>query len=142
MTEPQILGIVARWRDLKEEERRVKEKLERMKPELANVLGELDALPVRINQHDRGQWVIKRIRQDRREVDFDAAFNLLDSMDIADRYTQPTLTEAGLTLAIEDGVLSEEDVAQCLKGVQVAYCTIQFVKDAIDEDAPAQVSRI
>jgi hypothetical protein len=131
VTEPELRGLAAEWRELKAAQTRLNEKEARLKKELTKALGDQAALPIAIS--DRERYVLKRVERDNRKPDLNKLATIAYEKGVPEEQFTLTLTEADAVRLLEQGILDRSDYEAVLKGNVTSYVEMRLQEVESDD---------
>jgi hypothetical protein len=131
VTEPELRGLAAEWRELKAAQARLSEKEGRLKKELTKALGDQAAIPIAIS--DRERYVLKRVERDNRKPDLVRLAQIALKKGVPKEQFSLTLTEADAVTLLEDGTLDRADYEAVLKGNVTSYVEMRLQEVESDD---------
>jgi transcriptional regulator with XRE-family HTH domain len=131
ITVHELRGLAAQWRDVKAEEKRVAEKIDRLKKELTKALGDQEAIPIVIS--DKERYVLKRVERDNRKPDLKKLAWIANSKDISGEWFDITLSEENAAQLLSLGKLTREDYEATLTGKAFSYVEMRLQEIEADD---------
>jgi len=131
VTEPELRGLAAEWRELKAAQARLSEKEDRLKKELTKALGDEMAIPIAIS--DRERYVLKRVERDGRKPNLNKLAEIAYKKGVPDEQFTLTLTEADAVRLLEQGILDREDYEAVLTGKLTSYVEMRLQEVESDD---------